>query len=312
MAPLLYGILLTLQLASVADTVRIVKRRKSSLSSQASEAVAAGSRCTSLQNAETVLDWFRKPVISEMLPEFNYLLWLDQAALADGGEGMSSVDPEGLVYIESPDAEYYGFDFKVNRCAKRQWSLYGNNISSAGESSLTYQGSEFMKGLSDDRCELEMEFRSEGTIRIGNYFWSTYRIPLVDATMDCTIKPNQPFHTLIKHVQGASAEQFEPMLRAAVKAQGDWGKTCCPGAHSGPTVAGDVVATCRPPLTKECALWHRENWPTAPGLGGYSVYAVAYASLDTGAWVPIPGAYAKFEENMKKIGVESLCFEREA
>lgn len=254
------------------------------------------------------MDWFRKPTASVDKPWTNYLVWLDQAALADGGDGMRAIDPEGLAYLEAQS----GRTWEYNRCARRQWSLFGNNISSAGESSLTSQGSEFMKGMSDSRCTLDFEMNSAGTQgRISNYFWNTYRIPLLDKTMHCTIELNPHFRELFQEVQSVSAQQFETTLRTAAEMQGQWGRTCCPGVFSSaaPAATSDVLVACRPPLTKECALWQRDNWPAAPGFGGYPVYAVAYAS--SGAWAPIPGAYERFNASMKEIGVKSLCFERQ-
>lgn len=267
--------------------------------------------------AEQVLGLFRRPEDSAGLPWFNYVLWLDQAGLM-GGSGMSSIDPEALAYI-APPPQLPG-SVGVNRCGLRQWTVFGNNISGAGDSDLTYQGPDFLGPIrdDDDRCTLNFEANAEGSdFSITNYFWATFRNPLLDPLMSLTITLSPQFHRLFQGVQRAGAAEFGPALRRAAEAEAEWGSTCCPGAFANTTAlaSGDVLVACGPPLTPDCALWSRANWPAAPGFGGYSVYAVAYGA--SGSWVPVPQAaggtaYAKFEEKMQSIGVGSICFERDA
>lgn len=258
-------------------TVRKLKRKQVGQSDQ---------RCTSMDaSPEAVLNWFREPESSAELPWFNYILWLDQAALADGEGGLSAADPEALSYIPVQSSS----TFEVNRCNQRQWSLYGNNISGAGDSSLTKQGSEFMRGLDNDRCTLDFDFNAARTsARISNYFWETMRIPLMDGLMSCNITLNSGFHRLFESVRNVGAADFSRTLEQAAEAEGFWGRKCCPGAFSSSSgsPSGDVLATCGPPLIETCALWHRTNSPAAPGFGGYPVYAVAYDA--GGAWKPLP------------------------
>lgn len=296
-------------LVILASTEADALRKRTQRATSKEEGEVAGARCTTLSSAEAVLGWFRQPTVSTEHPWFNYLIWLDQAGLADAG-GMSSVDPEGLVYVAPQSGSTWG----INRCAQRQWTFFGNNISSAGESGLTYQGSEFMKDMPDDRCILDFDMNSARTeADISNYFWATYRTPLADAAMSCTITLNPHFHNLFLAVQNDvtddSAQQFQTTLQTAAEREGDWGRRCCPGALAGAaSAANDVIAACQPPAVNDCALWYRRNWPAAPGFGGYSVYAVAYAS--SGTWAPVQG-YTTFDAKMEEIGVQSLCFERE-
>lgn len=267
--------------------------------------------CANLSSsANDVLGFFRPPE-THSLGWFNYLIWLDQSGLADGG-GMKKVDPEALAYFTPPQS-WPGIT-KVNRCGERRWSLYGNHIPKAGDAELTKQGDEFVRGFrnKDRRCELKFDWNAEGTkARCTNYIWATLRIPFMDSRRNLTIEVNPPFKRLF---QAASQGEFWPALQHAVAAEGEWGRTCCPGAFdtSGPL---DVVAACRPPLVQQCALWLRRNQPHPEGQAGYQLYAVGYKSGSR--WAPVQEtgattAYAQFADHMKRIGLRSICFERDS
>lgn len=265
--------------------------------------------CANLSSpVDDVLGFFRSPR-AQGFPWFNYLIWLDQPGLADAGAMyMQKVDPEALAYL-TPPARVPGVT-EIHRCGERRWSLFGNNISGPKDSTLMAQGEEFMRGFSDSRCKLKFDWNSEGTkARIRNYFWATLRMPNLDSSRVFTIEVNPHFRRLFEAVSKGS---FWPALKRAVAAEGDWGRTCCPLADSMESGPLDVIAACRPPVVQDCALWMRRN---DPPKDGYQLYAVAYQSGD--AWAPVletggTTAYATFAASMRRVGVESICFERDS
>lgn len=269
-------------------------------------------KCAAASDDKAVLSLFKRPQ-AHQFPWFDYVIWMDQAGLADGG-GMVKVDPEALAYI-APTSPLPGIS-TVNRCVN-QWTLYGDRIGRAGGAELTKQGEDFLRGFRNDdsRCKLKFDWNAQGTkAYIKNYFGTTWGAPHVDAARNVTAEVNPPFLRLFSALSGSSrASVFRARLRRAAEAEGEWGQLCCPGAsdNSGPL---DVVAACRPPVVQQCALFLRRNFPIREGNLGYQLYAMGYRSGN--GWAPVPQAgggtaLATFAKSMKRIGVNNICIERD-
>lgn len=270
-------------------------------------------KCADVSSEKAVLSLFKPPQASEFR-WFNYVVWMDQAGLADGG-GMVKVDPEALAYIP-PTNPVPGIS-TVNRCVN-QWTLFGDRIGRAGSAELTKQGEDFLRGFrtDDSRCKLQFDWNAQGSkAYILNYFGTTWGAPHVDAARNVTIEVNPPFLRLFSAITPSaysSSELFSQQLRRAVEAEGKWGELCCPGA-SDLAMAIDVVAACKPPVVQQCALWLRRNFPIQEGNTGYQLYAMGYKWGTRWEKVRKAGgdtALATFGKSMKRIGVNNICIER--
>lgn len=296
-------------LAAVLPTFGSAARRQS----KAARGATTLDKCADVSMPRAVLGLFKPPQASEFR-WFNYVIWMDQAGLADGG-GCVKVDPEALAYIP-PTSPVPGIS-TVNRCVN-QWTLFGDRVGRAGSAELTKQGEDFLRDFrtDDSRCELQFDWNAQGSkAYILNYFGTTWGAPQADAARNMTIELNPPFLRLFSAISPwaySSASRFRPLLKRAVEAEGKWGELCCPGAsdESGPV---DVVAACRPPVEQQCALWLRRNFPIQEGNLGYQLYAMGYKSGRR--WAPVPkvgggSAMRIFGRSLKRIGVNNICIER--